>query len=111
MYCFCQLCPTAGPAIQSLTQSLHVACSMALQKSKSGILYLLGFEELTPTMTFSHYNRSLLIRLASAMPEIAKRPLYQEGYLVSNFPAFDENNNENFANRLLAKFSFKKDDF
>ena len=91
-----------------LTQSILVACSIAFSESKTGVIYMLGFDELTPTMSFSHRNRSLIIRLASVMPEIALRPLHQEGYLISNFPeSIGTERKENFSNRLLAKFEIK----
>jgi hypothetical protein len=94
-----------------LTQSLHVACSMARYKNKTqkAVLYVLGFEELSSTVSYSYNNHSLLIRLAGVMPKTAKRPLYQEGFLAGNFPNTSEKalfKDFDFSNRLLAKFSF-----
>jgi hypothetical protein len=96
-----------------ITQSLHVACSMAAHKNTTdtGIVYVLGFEAVSPNIQYSYYTGSQLIRLLSVMPKTAKRPFYQEGYLVSNFPQSTCFEEANFANRLLAKFSFNPKTF
>jgi hypothetical protein len=92
-----------------LTQSLHIACSFAAldNDTDTGVVYMLGIEELSPAISFSYFNRSLVMRLSSVMPDRALRPLYQEGYLIANFPrSYWGDDKQDFSNRLLAKFSF-----
>lgn len=93
-----------------LTQSLSVACSFASLDRGGGnaCVYMLGFEGISPNIFYSYRERYQLIRLSSVMPKIAKRPFYQEGYFLGDFPqgrCFEEQRT-NFACRLLAKFSF-----
>jgi hypothetical protein len=96
-----------------LTQSLRVACSFVSLHKGRGFVYMLGFEGLSPTIFYSHRDRYQLIRLSSIMPKIAKRPFYQEGYLLGDFPRERcfEADRTNFACRLMAKFSFESKDF
>jgi hypothetical protein len=104
-----------------LTGSLQVACSIATlswekrkTETKEAVVYVLGFDEITPNISFSYNSGIQLIRLASVLPEIASRPLYQDGYLAGNFPpsdVFDKQNSPDFSARLIAKFSFYPEDF
>ena len=105
-----------------ITQNLRVACSFALPKcEKEGFLYVLGLPASTHSITFDADQHIVLARLQAVFPPIAKRPHYQDGFLVGRFP-FDGPNGRNFERhnlgmRLLAKFkllnlnSFWSDDF
>ncbi|GHV79269.1 hypothetical protein AGMMS49944_10600 [Spirochaetia bacterium] len=102
---------TLPTPLLDVTQSLPVACSIPTHQGKTGkvIIYVLGFEDLMPTVTYSYRQGFELLHLVGVMPEFAKRPLFQEGSLVSNFPpsiVFSENEKYNFASFLLAKFEF-----
>jgi hypothetical protein len=111
-----QVCPTP---LLDLTSSLHVACSIASyrwnkhKKQRGGeeaVVYLLGFSEMTPNISFSYSSGLQLIRLAGVLPENSFRPLYQEGYLVCEYPRSEIFKGDNdFAKRLIASFSFKPD--
>jgi hypothetical protein len=101
-------------SLLDLTQSLTAACSFAcLHTGGKGFVYMLGFDGLSPTIFYSYRERYQLIRLSGIMPKTAKRPFYQEGYLLGDFPRERcfEAARTNFACRLLAKFSFETKDF
>jgi hypothetical protein len=103
---------TLPTPLLDLTQSLHCACSIPLcgdTVPKSVTVYVLGFEETTPNIGYFYRGNYLLMRLMGVMPDFAKRPLYQEGYLAGSFPrsaVFGENEEFNFADLLLGKFEF-----
>ena len=102
-----EICPTP---FLDLTQSLHVACSFAVldSKEKTGIVYVFGFEELNPNITFRYSGGYQIIKLLGIVPSYAKRPLFQDGYLISNFP-IDLNKNKplfNLKSHLIGKFYF-----
>jgi hypothetical protein len=97
-----------------LTQSLPVALSFAHKKDAHDcpVVYMLGFEEIHSNIAYSWHGAYQLICLSSIMPGMAKRPLYQEGYFIGDFPIkrmFEQKNRTNFACRLLAKFSVDPD--
>lgn len=93
-----------------LTQSLLTACSFASlhNDSDKAIVYMFGFENLNSDVYYSYSGEYQLIKLLGVVPEEAKRPLYQDGYLVTNFPLILDKPNPlfNLRNHLLAKFEF-----
>lgn len=96
-----------------VTQSLHVACSFASNgnSSRSAIVYMLGLEEVSPTIFYSYFTGHQLIRLLSVMPKTASRPFYQEGYMLAAFPQKLCFEAVNYSARMLAKFEFDPDNF
>ncbi len=89
-----------------VTQSIHVACSFACidNTSDEAIIYMLGLEAVNSSIFYSYYNSHQLIRLLSVMPKIARRPFYQQGYLIANFPTTISFDSVNYSIRLLGKF-------
>jgi hypothetical protein len=100
-----------------LTSSPRVAASFALAFKKgtaaapqTGYLYAAGMPNLTGSIAFNIDEQLCLLRLQSACPPIAKRPHYQDGYLVGRFPIYNIDANEklavkcNLRRRVVAKF-------
>jgi len=88
-----------------ITQSLRVAASFSLRNSDSGYLYVFGLPY--PYQSISYFNDLgiVLIKLQNVCPVEARRPRYQEGYLVGNFPILPKKDaGDNLAQRLVAKF-------
>jgi hypothetical protein len=88
-----------------ITQSLRVAASFALQKSHTGYVYVFGLPY--PNQSISYYTDLgiILIKLQNVVDVSAKRPRYQEGYLVGKFPIKPtKTNGDDLANRMVAKF-------
>jgi hypothetical protein len=103
-----------------ITSSLRVAAAFAMglqhgspSNPRNGFLYVVGMPPATSFITFDIDQHILLVRLQSACPPIAKRPHYQEGYLVGHFPVYsaDEKLEEksNLYHRLVAKFGLRDD--
>jgi len=96
-----------------LTQSLHVACSFAAAGAGAeAVLYMFGVEAVNPTISYSYNGEHEVIRLSGVMPQMAKRPFYQEAFLLGDFPLTRclKDASLNFAVRLLAKFSVSPGD-
>lgn len=88
-----------------ITQSLRVAASFALEKSKKGYVYVFGLPY--PNQSISYYSDLgiVLIKLQNVVPVKALRPRYQEGYLVGKYPIRPtKTNGDDLANRMVAKF-------
>lgn len=88
-----------------ITQSLRVAASFALEKSKTGYVYVFGLPY--PNQSISYYSDLgiVLIKLQNVVPVKALRPRYQEGYLVGKYPIRPTKTNaDDLANRMVAKF-------
>jgi hypothetical protein len=88
-----------------ITQSLRVAATFALRKSKTGYLYVFGLPY--PNQSISYYSdlEIVLIKLQNVIQIKAIRPRYQEGFLVGNFPIRPtKTNGDDLANRMVAKF-------
>ena len=105
-----QVCPT--PVID-ITHSLHVACSFACEGNtgKTGIVYVLGLPWPTDAISYNSYEELVNIRLLNICPPQARRPFFQEGYLLGNFPNYrldDPKRVPQFdpARRIVAKFEF-----
>ena len=98
-----------------VTSSLRVAASFALGGSeagtteKVGYLLVVGLPHTTGSITFDIDQQLCLARLSSACPPEAKRPHYQDGFLVGRFPIYevrDDNlvKRSSLSRRLIAKF-------
>lgn len=95
-----------------ITHSLRVACSFAFQeKQDECFLYVLGFPQISGSVTTSSEHGIQVVRLLSICPSAALRPHYQEGYLVGEFPSISFRQKKlydrvelDMANRLVCKF-------
>jgi hypothetical protein len=95
-----------------ITHSLRVACSFAFQeKQDECFLYVLGFPQISGSVTTSSEHGIQVVRLSSICPSAALRPHYQEGYLAGEFPTISfrqkmlyDRAELDMANRLVCKF-------
>jgi len=98
-----------------LTSNLRVAASFAMgfapatrSNPKTGYLYVSGMPYSTGSISFDIDQQIVLARLQSACPPIAKRPHYQDGFLVGRFPVYEPDQeagqNSSLLRRLVAKF-------
>lgn len=114
-----------------ITNSLRIAASFALNfkmkdnPDRYGYVFVVGLPNLTGSISFDIDQNLILARLQGVCPPIAKRPHYQDAYLVGRFPLisyrdFDSASKirkSNLTRRLIAKFelfddgSFWDDDF
>lgn len=88
-----------------ITQSLRVAATFALRNSKKGYVYVFGLPY--PNQSISYYLDLgiVLVKLQNVVLPTAKRPRYQEGFLVGNYPSKPTKTNaDDLANRMIAKF-------
>lgn len=99
-----------------LTQSIKVACSFAILNSKNdiGYIYVLGLPYINGRISVDSEEYITNVRLLSISSSAAKRPFFQEGYLVQTEFASDIENNIkmdelDFNRRLLAIYKFKND--
>ena len=96
-----------------VTQSLRVACMFALDGAREDdhpCVYMLGVPFLTDKFFTDSNDELVVVRLLSAMPPIAQRAYFQEGYLVGS--EFDKGTyvaSNDVAQRLLAKFELVGD--
>lgn len=100
-----------------LTQSLHVACSFAIDEERNnnatGIVYLIGMPWQTDAIGYNSYEELLNIKLLCICPPQAQRPFFQEGFLAGPFPNYRLNDSTrieqfDFGRRLVAKFEIPK---
>ncbi|SIT49761.1 conserved hypothetical protein [Paraburkholderia ribeironis] len=98
-----------------LTSNLRVAASFAMSfasatrsNPKTGYLYVSGMPYSTGSISYDIDQQVVLARLQSACPPIAKRPHYQDGFLVGRFPLYEPDHeaaqNSSLIRRLVAKF-------
>ena len=98
-----------------VTSSLRVAASFALggseagETEKVGYLLVVGLPHTTGSITFDIDQQLTLARLSSACPPEAKRPHYQDGFLVGRFPIYEVRGDNlvkksSLSRRLIAKF-------
>ena len=99
-----------------LTQSIKVACSFAILNNKNniGYIYVLGLPYINGRISVDSEEYITNVRLLSISSSAAKRPFFQEGYLVqTEFTSDIENNIKmdelDFNRRLLAIYKFKND--
>jgi hypothetical protein len=70
-----------------VTQNLRIAASFALWGGEStGCLYVVALPPSTNSVTFDADQHVVLARLQAVCPPVAKRPHYQDGFLVGRFP-------------------------
>jgi len=110
-----------GTPLLDVTHSLRVAASFATLDSSwiNPMLYVLAAPSLGGTISASSEQGIQTIRLSSICPPCAKRPHFQEGYLLAEYPdlnSFDEKqlykpHEIDFGLRLLAKFHLKPESF
>jgi FRG domain-containing protein len=106
-----------------VTSSLHVAAGFAMEFQdgcsdcpREGFLYVIGMPHSVGSITFNGDEHITLARLQSVCPPIARRPHYQEGFLIGHFPIFTAEGSlkeqSNLTRRLIAKFKLHgKGDF
>jgi len=99
-----------------LTQSIKVACSFAILNNEKniGYIYVLGLPYINGRISVDSEEYITNVRLLSISSSAAKRPFFQEGYLVqTEFTSDIENNIKmdelDFNRRLLAIYKFKND--
>jgi len=95
--------------LMDFTQSLRVAASFALLKSKNkhAYIYAFGLPYLTNRISTNSEHDLINIRLLSICPPLALRPYYQEGYVVATDDIeneYDDKTELDFNRRLIAKF-------
>ncbi len=103
-------CPTP---LLDVTQSLQVACWFATHEypmgvsSEDGYVYVLGLPNIHGHISFFPCDGIVMVKLQSACPPEAKRPHYQQGYLVGSTPHDPQPYTypcRDVALRLVAKF-------
>lgn len=110
-----QLWPT--PLID-ISSSIRASASFAMgcsrgsaEAPRSGYLYVIGLPYSTGSITYDIDENLLLARLVSACPPVAKRPHYQDGFLVGRFPFAAPNaeteRKSSLTLRLIAKFELR----
>jgi len=97
-----------------VTNSLRVAASIASfgRARRQAFVYVLGVPQLSGAITASAEADLQIVRLSSICPPSAKRPHFQDGYLVTEYPeiqTYDDRQHYkiteiDFGRRLLAKF-------
>lgn len=101
-----------------VTSSLRVAAAFAMgfqhgssKRPLNGFLYVVGMPSPTSFITFDIDRHITLARLQSACPPVAKRPHYQDGFLIGYFPIYTLKKGlkkkSNLLRRLVAKFELK----
>lgn len=112
-----EICPTP---LLDLTLSLHVACSFAfhLEGANDVFLFVIALPQISGSITTSSEHGVQIIRLLSVCPPIAKRPHYQQGYLVGEFPTIGyvqkaeyRRGEMDFGRRLICKFRLPRENF
>ena len=110
-----------GTPLLDVTQSLRVAASFANNDGSGSdpVLYVLAVPSLSGSVTASSEQGIQTIRLSSICPPEARRPYFQEGYLLAEYPDLvtaDEKQDYrpyeiDFGRRLLAKFRLSHSGF
>ena len=78
-----------------VTPSLRAAASFALwDRRNEGELYVVALPPSTNSITFEADQHVVLARLQAVCPPAAKRPHYQDGFLVGRFPFMAPTANE-----------------
>jgi hypothetical protein len=94
-----------------ITQSLRVAATFALRDSKTGYLYVFGLPYPHGSISYLVDNHIALVKLHNSCPPSARRPRYQEGFLVGRYPFSPYKAiGDNLAIRMLAKFYLDNSD-
>ena len=98
-----------GTPLFDVTQSLSIACSFATRANNltHGYVYIFGLPYPANRITRDSEHDIILIRLLGVTPPTARKPLYQEGYLVATDEIRDiysRKSDLDFKRRLVAKF-------
>lgn len=107
---------TETPLID-VTQSLYVACSFALMNNTNeyAYIYIIGLPYVTNRISVNSEEYITNIRLISIAPPKAKRPYFQEGYLVGEDEIMESDriNKEelDLARRVVYKFRISVNSF
>ncbi len=105
-----EICATP---LLDLTHSLRVACSFSKldHEPDDTFLYVIGLPYLSGCITTSGDQGLLALRLTSVCPPRARRPHFQEGYLVGEYPEAElmarkkyAKDEWDFGRRLICKF-------
>ena len=103
-----------------ISSSIRASASFAMSSqagsadsTRIGYLYVVGLPYSTGSITYDIDENLLLARLVSACPPVARRPHYQDGFLVGRFP-FSEpdtttDKKSSLTLRLVAKFQLVDD--
>lgn len=108
-----EICDTP---LLDITHSLRVACTFAVdevEENDKGYIYVLALPYLSNRITINSEEDILLIRLLSISPPDAKRPYFQEGYLVGTTDIKDKYKDKtelDLNSRLIEKFVFTNND-
>jgi hypothetical protein len=110
-----------GTPLLDVTHSLRVAASFATNDvvDTDPMIYVLAVPSLSGSISASSEQGIQTIRLSSICPPDARRPYFQEGYLLAEYPdlaTFHEKQNYrpheiDFGRRLLAKFRLPRTGF
>lgn len=92
-----------------VTQSLRVACSFAIRRSttSSGFVYILALPFVRNRISIDSEEDIVNVRLLSICPPEAKRPHFQEGFVIGTpdvMTDYDNKSELDFNRRLVAKF-------
>jgi hypothetical protein len=100
-----------------ITPNLRAAASFALWDGQcEGNLYVVALPPSTNSITFDADQHSVLARLQAVCPPVAKRPHYQDGFLVGRFPFMSPDSNDidkdpanvsDLSRRLVARIILK----
>ncbi|MBK9471847.1 MAG: FRG domain-containing protein [bacterium] len=104
-----EICATP---LLDVTASLRVAASFSMLDAESGgFVYVLGLPQISGSVTVAAEQGLQVIRLLSMCPPQARRPHYQDGYLLGEYPTLNrkgkqeyERREVDFARRVLGKF-------
>jgi hypothetical protein len=110
-----------GTPLLDMTHSLRVAASFATNDAADAepVLYVLAVPSLSGSITASSEQGIQTIRLSSICPPDARRPYFQEGYLLAEYPDLATVGEKedyrpyeiDFGRRLLAKFRLRQPGF
>ncbi|MCC6477268.1 FRG domain-containing protein [bacterium] len=106
-----EVCPTP---LLDITQSLRVAVTFATCEAENDFayVYVLAVPQVTGSISTSTEHSLQIIRLSSICPPAARRPHFQEAYLMGMFPPIDSPRQKkevpigevDCSRRLLCKF-------
>ena len=110
-----------GTPLVDVTHSLRVAASFATNDAidTDPVIYVLAVPSISGSISASSEQGIQTIRLSSICPPEARRPYFQEGYLLAEYPDLASiNEKENyrpheidFGRRVIAKFRLPREGF
>lgn len=113
-----------GTPLLDVTRNLQVACTFARAQSISGVgyIYILGLPYLRESIMTDSAEGLSILSLTGVTPPSARRPLNQDGYLLSSSDwwrytldpgspdSWNKSNRPDFSSRLIAAFAITTDD-